>query len=179
MEELGLRGCLAISPFSIEDARGEFVKHMDAKTLRSLGFKASDIFYSVNRKNTVRGLHYQLPKPQAKIVFCPHGRIYDVAVDIRKGSPTFGKYASVELSSENKRAIYIPAGFAHGFACLEEGSVVMYLADGEYRKDCDLGIRFDDPDIGIDWPVDKRRALLSERDSGFPFLKGAKTFGDV
>ena len=118
-------------------------------------------------------MHFQTNSPQAKLVSVPQGRIFDVIIDLRKDSETFGKWTSVELSSDNKRSLYVPHGFAHGFQSLEDNSIVLYECDGKYDKDSDTGIRFDDPDIGIEWMIDNNRDVIcSERD------KELMTFAD-
>lgn len=121
---------------------------------------------------TIRGLHFQVPPhQQAKLVRCLSGSIFDVAVDIRCGSPTFGKWIGLELSSENAKQLYIPAGFAHGFMTLEPNSAVLYKVSKYYAPECDRGIAWNDKDIGIDWPIQKNKPDLSLKDSKFPFLK--------
>lgn len=118
-------------------------------------------------KGTVRGLHYQRdPFAQTKLVRCTKGRIFDVAVDIRRGSPQYGKWTGVELSASNKMMLYIPRGFAHGFSTLEDDTEVQYKVDNLYNKESEGSIRFDDPFFAIDWKVD--RPLLSEKDSKAP-----------
>ena len=131
--------------------------------------------YSVSVKNVLRGLHYQLaPKAQGKLVRCIKGKVFDVAVDIRRGSPTFGKWFGVELSEENNLAFWIPEGFAHGFVALTDGATLLYKVSGsEYSPEHDRSIRWNDPDIGIRWPLDGE-PLLSEKDKKAPFLKDAE-----
>lgn len=121
-------------------------------------------------KGVIRGLHYQKsPMSQAKLIRCTAGEILDVAVDIRRGSPNFGRWFGVVLSAENKKQLYIPRGFAHGFLTLVEGCEVQYKADNYYSLEHDRGIRFDDPAIGIEWGIDE--PILSEKDINAPFLK--------
>ncbi|PMP89192.1 MAG: dTDP-4-dehydrorhamnose 3,5-epimerase, partial [Caldisphaera sp.] len=118
----------------------------------------------------IRGLHYQKePYAQAKLVRAVKGEIYDVAVDIRKGSPTFGKYVSAYLSEENKHMLYIPRGFAHGFQVLSEDAIVIYLVDNDYAPNYEAGIRYDDKDLNINWPI--KNPILSEKDLKWPYLK--------
>ena len=122
------------------------------------------------QKGTLRGLHYQLnPKCQAKIVRCTKGAILDVAVDIRKGSPMYKKWVAVELSAENKKQLFIPRGFAHGFVTLTDDVEVQYKADNYYAPECDGNIRYDDPDIGVNWGSGE--FILSEKDKNAPLLK--------
>ena len=126
---------------------------------------------------TVRGLHFQVePHTQGKLVRVLHGAIFDVAVDIRPESATFGQHASVELKARDNRSVWIPAGFAHGFCTLADETVVSYKATDFYAPDCERSIRFDDPDLGIDWPVDSADAVVSDKDAAAPsfaeFLQG-------
>lgn len=125
----------------------------------------------------VRGLHFQRPPyAQSKLVRVVVGTVLDVAVDIRKNSPTFGRYVAVELSAENKRQLFIPRGFAHGFAVLSKKAVFQYKCDNYYVPNAEGAIRFDDPEIGIDWQIDKKKMVLSEKDLKNPFLKDAEVF---
>ena len=132
---------------------------------------------SCSTYGVLRGLHYQLPpSAQAKLVRVISGRVLDVAVDIRKNSPTFGKYAAVELSGENKRQLFIPRGFAHGFAVLSETAVFAYKCDNSYDPASERGIAFNDPALGIDWQIDLEQALLSPKDLKHPVLADAEVF---
>lgn len=125
-------------------------------------------------KGTLRGLHYQLnPFSQTKLVRCTRGSIYDVAIDIRKGSPTYGKWYGVILTAENKKQLLVPKGFAHGFLTLTPNVEVNYKVDEVYSSECDRGIMWNDPDIGIDWPIDGD-PILSEKDENAPSLKEAE-----
>ncbi|MGC1489328.1 MAG: dTDP-4-dehydrorhamnose 3,5-epimerase, partial [Albidovulum sp.] len=121
---------------------------------------------------TVRGLHFQSPPhAQTKLVRCGRGAVLDVAVDIRKGSPTYGKWLGVELSADNGKQLLIPAGFLHGFATILPDSELLYKCSDVYAPDCDGAVRFDDPDFGIDWGIDPARAILSDKDSAAPLFK--------
>jgi len=132
---------------------------------------------SFSTYGTLRGLHYQLPPhAQSKLVRVIQGKVLDVAVDIRQSSATFGQYVAVELSSDNKRQLLIPRGFAHGFVVLSETAVFAYKVDNYYNKACDRGIAFNDPSIAIDWQIDLTQALLSDKDSKQPLLKDAQVF---
>jgi dTDP-4-dehydrorhamnose 3,5-epimerase len=132
---------------------------------------------SKSSRGVLRGLHYQLaPAAQTKLVRVIQGRVLDVAVDIRKGSPTFGKYVAVELSGENKRQLFVPRGFAHGFVVLEDNTVFAYKVDNYYSPENDRGIAFDDPAIGIDWQIDTTSLKLSEKDTRQPSLEEADLF---
>ncbi len=127
-------------------------------------------------KGVLRGLHFQIPPfAQDKLVRCVRGSILDVAVDIREGSPTYGKYVSATLSEENGVQIYVPKGFAHGFVTLEEGVEVMYKVTNYYSPTCDRGIQFDDPALGIDWGVTREEATLSDKDAKLPKLADIPT----
>ena len=127
------------------------------------------------KKGTVRGLHFQSPPhAQAKLVRCGRGRLFDVAVDIRKSSPTYGQWMGEELSFENAKQLFIPAGFLHGFITLEDDTEIIYKCSDFYAPDCDGAVRFDDPDIGIEWPLDASEVFLSPKDAAAPFLRDLK-----
>ena len=126
---------------------------------------------SYSSYGTLRGLHYQLaPHAQSKLVRVVQGKVLDVAVDIRQSSPTFGQHVAVELSADNKRQLFIPRGFAHGFVVLSETAIFQYKVDNYYNKDCDRGITFNDPALGIDWQIDLAQVQLSDKDSKQPLL---------
>ncbi|MDD5657806.1 MAG: dTDP-4-dehydrorhamnose 3,5-epimerase, partial [Elusimicrobia bacterium] len=130
---------------------------------------------SRSARGTLRGLHYQLPRrPVGKLVRCTRGRIFDVAVDIRKGSPTFGRWTSVELSDEGNRMFWVPPGFAHGFLALSDWADVTYKVTDYWSAEVDAGVRWDDPGLKIDWPL--RPSLVSEKDARLPRLAQAVTF---
>ena len=126
---------------------------------------------SMSKKGVLRGLHLQVKYPQGKLVRVISGSVYDVAVDLRKGSPTYGKYAGVQLSGENKKMIYIPEGFAHGFLVLSDEAVFTYKCTNLYYPEYEAGIVYNDGDIGIDWPVDGLKLILSEKDKKLPNFK--------
>lgn len=165
-QNLELDGAYLIDNFYVEDSRGGFTKCFEKDIYAEAGidFKLNETFASVSAKNVVRGLHFQIHNPQAKLVCVVKGKVWDVIVDLRVKSPTYKKWISVELSDENHRALYVPRGFAHGFASLEDGTVMLYQCDGAYDKDSDSGIMFNDPEIGIEWPVSEHIAVHSERD---------------
>ncbi len=151
---------------SSEDARGSFVKSYSETLLKKAGvdFTLRESYFSFSKKDVVRGMHFQLPPYQhSKVVFCPVGAILDVIVDLRKDSPTYLKHFADELSAENKRAVYIPEGFAHGFKALTDDALTYYLVSSEYNKDADTGIRYDT--IGFDWGV--AEPVISARDLSF------------
>lgn len=155
------------------DERGWFMESWSDRTLKDAGIDISFVqdnhsFSAV--KGTLRGLHYQLnPMCQAKLIRCTRGELWDVAVDIRKGSPQYGQWTGVHLSAENKRQVLVPRGFAHGFITLTDDVEVQYKADNYYAPECDGNIRWNDPDIGIEWPIEP--AILSPKDAAAPFLK--------
>ena len=156
------------------DHRGYFVETFRADKLEEfLGFKIN--FYQDNEskssKGVLRGLHYQLPPhAQTKLVRVIQGRVLDVAVDIRKSSPTFGQHVAVELTAENKKQLLVPRGFAHGFVVLEDDTVFAYKVDNYYSPECDRGIAFNDPALNIDWMIKKEELNLSEKDTKQPKL---------
>lgn len=171
-----LAGLKVIVSKSAEDVRGEFHKLFSAEEFAKLGLNAEikEFFYSINRKDVIRGMHFQTPPAQhTKIVYVSAGSITDVVVDIRKGSVTYGKYFAAELNGKDGKYLYIPAGFAHGFASKEDGTVVHYAQSSSYNKECDCGIAFDS--FGYDWGVknpimsdrDKRHCALGDYDSPF------------
>lgn len=149
------------------DDRGFFCERFNEEKFKNAGLPTNFIQdnHSKSKAGVIRGLHYQKNPDQAKLVGCIAGNILDVAVDIRKNSPTFGKYFATELSDNNGKMLYIPAGFAHGFSVLSnEGADVIYKVDGLYNPDGEGGIRFNDPDLDIDWKVND--PIVSQRDSG-------------
>ena len=168
-----LEGVKLIKAFRADDVRGTFVKPADSELLQEIGFGVREIFLSVNRKNVIRGLHYIEPGPQRRIVFCIQGEILDVAADIRPSSPNFGKWHAEALTGKNCTGMLVPRGFAHGFMSLSDESIVLYLADEKHVPENDRGIRYDDPDIGIKWPLGSSQPIMSKRDLGFPTLKKA------
>ncbi len=165
-----------IEPKVFGDQRGYFLE-----TWKKSDFEAAGIDFTPVQQNessstygVVRGLHFQLnPYSQAKLVRCMVGKVLDVAVDVRKGSPTFGKYFSVELSEENKRQFLIPRGFAHGFSVLSDYAVFSYLCDNVYNKESEGGIIFNDPELAIDWKIPQDKMILSDKDTKHPTLKNA------
>lgn len=163
-----------IEQFHAEDARGVFVKTFHQSTLQQVGidFDMKESFYSISKKDVIRGMHFQHPPyHHAKIVFCTHGAIQDVALDIRKESPTYGQYVSAELSLENKRALYIPEGFAHGFKALTEEALTFYFVSSENNRDADDGILLHS--FGLDWGV--QEPIISVRDLSFKPWKEFKS----
>jgi len=169
-----------VEPRVFADERGYFVETFRKDKLEEfLGFRVDfcQDNESKSSKGVLRGLHYQLPPyAQTKLVRVIKGRVLDVAVDIRKGSPTFGKYVAVELTEANKRQLFVPRGFAHGFLVLEDDTIFAYKVDSYYAPEYDRGIAFDDPAIGIEWPLPKEELKLSEKDTRQPSLAEADVF---
>jgi dTDP-4-dehydrorhamnose 3,5-epimerase len=169
--QLALQEILLVTPTVIRDERGYFLESYKSEEFRQLGIP--DLFVQDNHSRSaihvVRGLHYQIhPRAQAKLVRCCRGAIFDVCVDIRKHSATFGRWVGAELTEENCSMLYVPVGFAHGFVSLAEGSEIIYKCSAEYSRDHDRGIFWNDPAIGIRWPV--RNPVLSSKDMNNPCL---------
>lgn len=179
VEKTFLSGVLLITPPRISDNRGFFAESWNAKRLADTGICidfVQDNHSMSTQVSTVRGLHFQAPpNAQAKLVRCGRGCLFDVAVDIRRGSPTFGQWVGEELSFENGKQLLIPAGFLHGFVTRQPETEVIYKCSDYYSPECDGVVRFDDPDIGIDWGLNKAEAVLSEKDCAAPFLKDFDT----
>jgi len=171
---LDLPGALVIAPKRFGDHRGFFSEVFNARRYAEIGI--AETFVQDNHsfsaeKGVIRGLHFQTPPhAQGKLVRVVRGAILDVIVDIRKGSPTFGQHADVELSAENWRQLWVPAGFAHGFCTLTTECEVLYKVTDYFAPDNDKGLAFDDPALGIDWPVAADDAILSEKDRQHPVL---------
>ena len=171
-----IEGVFILEPRVFGDDRGYFfesfsLKHFEEKVSKTVFVQDNE---SKSKYGVLRGLHYQLPPyTQAKLVRVVKGRVLDVAVDIRKGSPTFGKYVAVELSEENKLQFFLPKGFAHGFAVLSEEAIFQYKCDEYYAPDYEGAICYDDPDLGIDWRLPLEDIILSEKDKKHPRLRDA------
>ena len=168
--ETGLPGCVVIEPAVWGDARGFFYEAWNAERFGALGLPKSFMQSNVSSssRGVLRGLHYQWPNPQGKLVSVLEGEVFDVAVDIRRGSPTFGKHTGVILSADNKRHFWVPEGFAHGFAVLSERALFSYLCTAPYDKAADASIRWNDAQLAIDWPIG--HPSLSDKDAAAPFL---------
>ena len=169
-----LDGTIIIQPQMFDDVRGYFFE-----SYKSSAFLENNLpgnFLQDNQvkssKNVIRGLHYQLNKPQGKLVRVISGRILDVALDIRKNSATFGEHLMIELSDRNKKMLYIPEGFAHGYVSLSEDSIVLYKCTNEYNPSDEHGIKWNDKEIGIDWKV--KNPIISKKDLKLPTLKNQK-----
>ena len=165
--ETALPGVLIVEPKVFGDSRGYFFESWNQAAYETAGITNKWVQDNESKScfGVLRGLHYQAaPYTQAKLVRAIAGAVLDVAVDIRKDSPTYGKHVAVELSAENKRQLYIPRGFAHGFAVLSEEAVFAYKCDNIYMPSAERGIMFNDPDLAIDWRIDVSKALLSDKD---------------
>ncbi|MGB0661506.1 MAG: dTDP-4-dehydrorhamnose 3,5-epimerase [Mangrovicoccus sp.] len=175
VEETELPGVLILTPRRFGDDRGFFSEVYNKNTLAQHGITVEFVQdnHSLSAQTgTVRGLHFQSPPhAQDKLVRVGAGRVMDVAVDIRKGSPTYGKWIGVELSAELGNQLFIPKGFLHGFSTLVPNCELLYKCSDVYAPDCDGSVRFDDPGIGIDWGVDVSNAIISEKDAKAPLLK--------
>jgi len=177
IRETGFRDLVVIIPSVYTDSRGYFFESFNKSS-----FEKEGIFYSPvqdneskSSKGVIRGLHYQLnPMAQAKLIRVISGKIYDVALDLRKDSQTFGKWFGIELDSESKEQLFIPKGFAHGFVTLEDDTIFTYKCSGVYNKTSEASIRWNDPELNIDWGISD--PLLSEKDKLAPLFKDASLF---
>ena len=172
-EKTQLPDVILVKPKIFGDARGFFMETYKKTEFAKNGIDIEFVQdnHSKSTKGVLRGLHYQKePKAQAKLVRCPYGKVFDVAVDIRKNSPYFRKWTGAILSAENKHMLYIPEGFAHGFVVLSDEAELFYKASNEYSPEHDRGIKWNDPDINIDWGIDFK-PLVSEKDDRQPLLK--------
>lgn len=172
-EKLKLEGAFCIDNFFAGDNRGGFTKCFEKDIYKDGGidFQLNETFASVSSKNVIRGLHFQIHNPQAKLVCVVKGKVWDVIVDLRMDSKTYKKWVAVELSAENHKALYVPRGFGHGFLALEDETIMLYQCDGAYDKETDTGIRYDDPEINITWPIDLEMSIHSQRDLNLMSLK--------
>jgi dTDP-4-dehydrorhamnose 3,5-epimerase len=168
-----LPGLLVVEPRIFRDERGLFFESYHEERYRSLGIAARFVQdnQSHSLRGVLRGLHYQLGRPQAKLVQCLSGEVFDVAVDIRRGSPTFGRWVGEMLSAENRKQLFIPEGFAHGFYVVSEAADFHYKCSDFYAPAEERGIRWDDPDLAIAWPQGPR--MVHARDAAFPLLRDA------
>ncbi|HOJ50860.1 MAG TPA: dTDP-4-dehydrorhamnose 3,5-epimerase [Spirochaetota bacterium] len=171
--ETDLQGVFILEPIVFSDSRGWFMESFKKSIFEKIGINVEFIQYNHSfslKKGTLRGIHFQNnPFSQAKLVRCVRGKILDVVVDLRKNSPTYKKWIACELSDENKIQIFIPKGFGHGFVTLEDNVEVEYKVDNYYSKEHDRSIRYDDPEIGIEWGIDN--PILSDKDRNAPFLR--------
>ena len=168
-----INGVIVIEPNVIKDQRGYFLESFNKKEFKKV---IGDVAFvqdneSKSSKGVLRGLHFQKPPfTQAKLVRCIEGKVLDVALDIRKGSPTYGVYHSVVLSKENKKQVFVPKGFAHGFIVLSDAAVFSYKADNFYAPEYDAGIRWNDKELNIQWVLEESIILISEKDKQLPFF---------
>ena len=169
-----IEGLIIIEPKVFGDDRGYFFESFKSTLFRDN--KIPNTFLQDNevrsKRGVLRGLHYQLRKPQGKLVRVIYGSILDVAVDIRRGSPTFGHYVSVKLTDKNKKILYVPPGFAHGYLVMSNDSIIVYKCTNEYNQRDEYGIRWDDGDINIKWQI--QDPIISKRDENLPLLKNQK-----
>lgn len=176
--ETHIKGCFIIELNAFQDIRGYFLESYNQRLFREftglkLDFVQDNESYS--SKNVLRGLHYQTGNnAQAKLVRVIKGKVLDVAVDIREDSLTFGKHIAIELSEENKKQLFVPRGFAHGFIVLSEGAIVSYKCDNYYNKKAEGGILFNDPYLNIDWQTEENEIIISTKDSKLPHFKKAR-----
>jgi dTDP-4-dehydrorhamnose 3,5-epimerase len=169
--ETGFDGLFVVEPIIHADSRGYFMESFNSDSYRKAGIAFVPVQDNESRsgRGVIRGLHYQLrPFDQAKLIRVIEGRILDVALDIRKTSKTFGKWFGIELDSENKKQLFIPRGFAHGFSVLSEFATIQYKCDNLYRPGFERGISLNDPALGIDWNTDISKAIISEKDIKSP-----------
>lgn len=175
--ETALPGVFMLEPKVFGDARGFFLESWNRRVFAEIGLDVDFVQdnHSRSAKGVLRGLHYQLQAPQGKLVRVISGAVFDVAVDVRKHSPHFGRWVGYELTAENHRMMWVPPGFAHGFLVLSEHADFLYKTTDYYAPDWDRGIRWDDPDIGIAWPLDGA-PQLSAKDQQLPGLKDAEVY---
>lgn len=181
-EKTGLAGVCVVTPPVFADERGFFQETYSKRVFHENGI--ADEFVQANhswskRAGTLRGIHFQTePEPQAKLVRCIRGRALDVAVDLRRSSPSFRRWFATELSPENHRQLYVPVGFGHAFLTLEDDSEVLYSVSRHYSKPHDAAVRWNDPDLAIDWPVRPADVVLSQKDADAPLLRDAPVLFD-
>ncbi len=177
--ETDLPGVVRIVPTVHGDNRGYFMETWQADKFREAGIEAHFVQDNVSQssKGTLRGLHYQIQQPQGKLVRVVSGEVLDVTVDVRQTSPNFGKWVGEVLSAENKHQLWVPPGFAHGFLVLSTSAIFEYKCTDYYAPEHERSIRWDDPEIGIDWPLAPGvQPVLSDKDAAAPLLKAAETF---
>ncbi|SDP87455.1 dTDP-4-dehydrorhamnose 3,5-epimerase [Eubacterium maltosivorans] len=173
-ETTPIQDLMLINPFYMEDERGFFLKSFEKEIFRQNGIKTEifEDFESYSIKGVIRGLHFQTEKPQAKLVRALTGTIYDVVVDLRKASETFGKWHAEILSADNHKAFFIPKGFAHGFLVLSDSALVSYKCEGAFSKKTDTGIVWNDPELKIDWPLENlAEPIISAKDKNLMTFK--------
>ena len=178
VEDTGLPGVRLITPRVFGDDRGFFLESWNARAFADAGLDLDFVQdnHSRSARGVLRGLHYQLGNPQGKLVRVTQGAVFDVAVDVRRSSPHFGRWTGAELSDANHRMLWVPPGFAHGFVVLSDSADFLYKCTTLYDAANDRGIRWDDPAIGIDWPLDGMTPQLSAKDAVAPLLADAEVF---
>jgi dTDP-4-dehydrorhamnose 3,5-epimerase len=190
VEHLAIEGPLLLTPRVFGDARGFFYESWNQRSFAdALGLPLEQVphfcqdNHSRSSRGVLRGLHYQLqPEPQAKLVRCVVGEVFDVAVDLRQASASFGQWVGARLSAENHQQLWVPVGFAHGFLTLSESAEVLYKASGFWSKSCERSLHWNDPSIAIDWPLELLNGsepLLADKDASAPTLDAAKATGDL
>lgn len=176
IESLAISDVKLLTPRRFDDSRGYFVETYNRRVMVEAGIAATFVQDNQSlstRRGTIRGLHFQLaPEPQAKLVRVLSGAVFDVAVDLRNGSPSYGRWCAATLTAEAGEQLFIPVGFAHGFCTLADDTAVAYKVDGFYAKACEAGLRWDDPDLAIDWPA-VADVRVSEKDAVLPSLREA------
>jgi dTDP-4-dehydrorhamnose 3,5-epimerase len=172
--ETTIQGLTLIEPFFASDERGNFSKWFESSIFKANGITLNpyESFDSLSAEGVIRGLHFQKRYWQSKLVRCLSGKLFDVAVDLRKESPTFGKWEGFHLSEENRKMLFIPEGFAHGFLSFQDGTVISYLCGDKYDPKYDGGVRWDDPSISVRWPLEQisKSMVISEKDQALPLL---------
>lgn len=174
-KEIDLKGAFEITPFYATDERGGFVKdyNIDMFKLKGIEHELKEVFYTISKKGVIRAIHFQLVKQQAKLVRCISGHVYDVVIDLRPDSPTFGKWQGFDLTSENQKVLYVPKYFGHGYLVLED-SIVSYKCDEVFFSEGDSGIMYNDSDINIQWPFERiggiENMIISEKDTNLMSL---------
>lgn len=178
VEQLPVSGLLLIRPTVHEDARGYFLETWHANKYEELGLPSTFVQdnESLSSRGVLRGLHYQIRRPQGKLVRVVEGEVFDVAVDLRPGSLTFGKWTGVHLTSKGKEQLWVPPGFAHGYCVLSEKALFSYKCTDIYLPEVERSIHWNDPEIGVKWPIDN--PLVSPRDEAAPLLKDAEIIFD-
>lgn len=175
-EELEMKGAYKVTPFFTADVRGGFLKDYSKEVFEQNGIHhdLKEVFYTISHKGVIRAMHFQRVKQQAKLVRCVVGKVYDVIIDLRKGSPTFGKWQGFYLTQDNMVELLVPEGFGHGYLVLED-SIVSYKCGEKFYGEYDGGVKFDDEDMGIVWPYEeiggKENIIIAEKDKNLPTFK--------
>ncbi len=175
-EELEMKGAYKVTPFFAADVRGGFLKDYSKEVFEQNGIHhdLKEVFYTISHKGVIRAMHFQRVKQQAKLVRCVVGKVYDVIIDLRKGSPTFGKWQGFYLTQDNMVELLVPEGFGHGYLVLED-SIVSYKCGEKFYGEYDGGVKFDDEDMGIVWPYEeiggKENIIIAEKDKNLPTFK--------